>query len=371
MGTGRASWRVGEGEEAVADQGLSAATRQKLDSYASLLEARSVRCVRLVPLVLREPVETLFRRRAGLFARFGEGGRQEWGIEMAFERRLRPTREHRDGRIVRGGFDVIHLSSGSCLLGWTGDRDGFDHGALRLARGAYPLATRPFITSGPMLRLLEAMADAHGWAATAADTMGYSRQTHSFGKDMEPLPLRQAFDEFARDRRLVHSVVVKCKDARGHQKLRAQFDRHGQVLVLDGSATEAAEGFALPAIAAFLANSQTFEVPREPDFRTQRAVHLDFPAHTFPTPREMEKLADAIRQGEGLGVSIVHLNPYMEAQVLDYFSGATVDVVVMQGHRVSLVPRTEGAHDALERIASTVFRFFGEAELRVGTLTGS
>jgi hypothetical protein len=77
----------------------------------------------------------------------------------------------------------------------------------------------------------------------------------------------------------------------------------------------------------------------------------------------MRSLCDAMRKGEGLAVTVIHLNPYLQAQIIDMLTGRAADMVVMDKARVSLIPRSRDCSVALERMTTTLLRHFGEAQI--------
>jgi len=71
-----------------------------------------------------------------------------------------------------------------------------------------------------------------------------------------------------------------------------------------------------------------------------------------------------VRKADGLNVSVIHLNPYLQSQILDFFTGDAVELLVTSPGRVSLLPRSSDCGSTIERIATTIYRHFGEAKAR-------
>lgn len=320
---------------------------------------------RLIPLLTEVPISEAIRRREGLF-HVCEARATPFGYEVDFSRRLRSSRDHPEGRLVQGSFDILAISDLLCILGSSLPPDVQRHGPALFARSAYPLARRPFINSDSVRRLVDGVAADRNWAATALDAMGYERQTRKFRRDMKPQPVDDAFDEMKDQKRQVHQVKVAFFDGDDNEAYRASFNRYGEVTVYQGCLDVAVQEFVFPAVNAITSEAQAYAVERERMPSHQEALQLSYADEPFGEHEDMKYLCEAVRGAEGLSVTTVHLNPYLQAQVLDFFTGAAVELVVMDASSVCLIPRSSGCRSALERIAETIFYYFGEAEITRG-----
>jgi hypothetical protein len=98
-------------------------------------------------------------------------------------------------------------------------------------------------------------------------------------------------------------------------------------------------------------------------------VSLRFPEGTFSRVDDIDALCQAVRCGEGVNVTVLHLNPYLHAQVLDYYAGQALDMLILDDASVSLLPRSASASVTIQRVVTMVFRYFGEADVTVETIT--
>jgi len=206
------------------------------------------------------------------------------------------------------------------------------------------------------------MAAEKGCTATALDAMGYDR-ARRFRRDMREQPVDDALAEMRQQDRYVHRLEVSFTDANSSELLRASFDRYGNVSLCRGDPELAVTGFILPIVAAYTSRANMYSVEVSPKPRQQELLQLTFPNEPFGTYTDMEALCDALRRGEGLAVTILHLNPYLQAQVVDMLTGVTADMIVLDKSRVSLCPRSQRGGQSLERMTSTLLRHFGEAQV--------
>lgn len=63
-------------------------------------------------------------------------------------------------------------------------------------------------------------------------------------------------------------------------------------------------------------------------------------------------------------VSVIHGNPYVHMQLLDYYDGSSYDVWVIESNRVDIVPQTKSSAGSIERITKHVFNTFAEGDVR-------
>jgi hypothetical protein len=333
-----------------------------LEGRTGALRRRKIKCLRLMPLLLRQPFSELLRRRAGLFRNLTPS-QTDFGLGIAFERKLKPTPVDPRGRIVEGAFDALAVSENLSLLASSLDLDAHENGPRLLARKAYPIAKRPFLPSPMLRRLIEQMAAPRQWTAISLDAIGYDRKTRQFRRDMKQQSVSDAMSEMSEQGRQLHRVLISFQEENGREKLRSAFDRYGCATVHKGDIGIATTGFVLPAARDALAAYQTFDVVRTPQPLQQQVVQLTYRDDPFEKREGMTSLCRSVRDGEGLSVTEVHLNPYLQAQILDFFTGAAVEMLVMDSKTVSLIPRSDNCQATLERIAAVVFRHFGEAKV--------
>lgn len=331
-----------------------------LQDQATALRKHRVGRVRLLPVLLEVPLADLLRRRAAFFRQLAlrtEG----FGLVVEFSRLLRPSAGYPRGRLVSGTFDILIVSDRLCILASSLPADSHCHGPVVLAECAYPLAKRPFLTSLELCRLVGSTADRNGWEAIAVDAMGYDRKTLAFRRDSKCQAVDDAFREMTAQGRQVHKVKVSFREEDGRQALRAWFDRHAETTIQRGDLGSAVRDFLFPAIEAVSSAGAEFAVPRSERLADQEVLQIAFAEDLFLEHGDMNGLCEALRKGDGLSVTTMHLNPYLQAQILDFFTGAAVELLVTDERTISLIPRSGNCRSTLEKIAQTVFYYFGEA----------
>lgn len=346
---------------------LPAAVEQFLTSAREALNARRIDRLRLYPLILRASLETLITRRKRLFD-FVHADPKDYGLEVIFKRHLKWSKNFPDGRDCEGVFHLLSVAEGIIVVASTLVGDHHRYGPTRFTDKAYPLARRPFLPSTTLIRLIERLAANRGWTPTTRDTWGYHRQSRSPRRDLEHQPPADAAREMAEQGRLIHRMKVTFR-RQSHEKARLTFDRNAALTMFRGNPSTALRELVLPGIAEATETNATYEVVRTPEPMKQEVVELDFADEPFDTYDAMRRLCDAVRQGDGLNVAIIHLNPYLHAQILDFFTGAAVELLVTDSRSVSLVPRSGDCGSSIQRVATTIFRHFGEGRPKRGQLT--
>jgi hypothetical protein len=329
--------------------------RAYLHNQRELLQRGAIRALRLTPLVLSNHLHVLLRRRSLLFDEW-DLEETPFGCQATFLRRLH------SGRRVRGCFGILNLGSTICLLASSLHHDADANGPGYLVEHSHPLARKPFVGSSTLRRLLLQMAQRNKWEPLVVRSEGYERVTGEYRLDAKRQPIADAFEEMVQQGREMHRVTVRFRHTDGGPSLRAAFSREGKTTVLRGEPLRPLRDFLLRVcdLDGQEARARAVEFAALP--LEQTAVRLDYDLPVFTGRARMEALVRATRRASGLNVTVLHLNPYLQAQVVDFYSGGTVDMVVMDQSAVSLIPRTPGSQPALDRVAETVFRFFGEAE---------
>jgi hypothetical protein len=335
------------------DSRLPATARDRLAVWHRSLHQRKVEKVVLTPLVLRDPLQTVLARRSRLFATW-ELRPAAFGLIAHFACDVQPTPSHPDGRRVEGDFEIVELGSDACLLVYDLRTEEEERGPEQLARRSYPLATCPFIRSRDLLSQIVRLAKDRGWIPICTDAMGYDRDTQEFRRDMKHQPATDAFREMAEQGRLVQHMKVSFRDEQGLEHLLATLD----------------DRLVLPAMGQSASRARSVSVQREPEPSRQMVVRLIFPSGTFATSGEAEVLCEAVRHGAGLSVATLHLNPYLNAQIVDWLTGESVQLTITDTSTVSLIPRSKAPRSTLERVVATIFRYFGEADVRAERVTG-
>jgi len=341
---------------------LPANIANQLASYTNSLQNGTTKLLRLSPLMLRQPIERLLARRVSLFSRW-EYKLATFGYTIDFSRKLKASEENPQGREIAGTFDLLKLEDDICLIFSSLPQEADTHGPRLLAKKAYPLARRPFLPSATLLGLIRAVEKANGWQAISLDAMGYDVETRRFRRDMKRQPADLAAAEMNEQRRQIHRMLISFEGKNRKEHMRVSLDRYARAVVHIGDVSLALSALVIPAVRAAQAKSETYNVDHSPDPSRQEMVEIQFRDDALAKYADMEKLCRALREHDGLSVTIIHLNPYLQAQVLDFLTGAAVEMAVMDSRTVSLVPRAGDCRETIPRIAAQVFRSFGEAEL--------
>ncbi len=333
---------------------------QYLRSSGKALRERKIERLRFHPLILRSPLDVLLGRRRRLFD-FVQYDEKAYGFEVQFKRRLKRSASHPEGRECQGAFQLLGISDGLIVVASDLPSDDHLHGPAHFTRKAYPLARRPFLPSTVLIRLIERFAASHDWTPTALDTWGFHRQSRRSRRDLERQTPAAAAREMAEQGRFPHRMLVSFRDRRG-EVARLTFTRNCRLTMLSGNPSTALSELVLAGVAESMAADNTYEVKRATEAVNQEVVELDFSDEPFDTYDAMRTLCDAVRQSDGLNVAIIHLNPYLQAQILDFFTGAAIEMLVTDSRSVSLVPRSADCGAAIQRVATTIFHHFGEGK---------
>lgn len=326
--------------------------------------------VRLSPLVLKRPLREVMSRRQRMFDLLTMD-ETEYGLYVRFRRNLRPTKQHPQGRIVTGDFNILSIEDDIVMVASGLDSDAHANGPELIWEHSYPLALMPFISSLVLKRTVEHAVESQGWQATCVSAAGYCQESHAYRFDNKRQDIAITFSEMAQQGRHLHRVELLLSDGSDRALGRFAVDRFAQAAVMSGNISMVLREFVLPMVCSFCDEKSARSVRRADSAAEQQAVVITFQENTFADNEDLETLCEAISQSPGLGVSVVHLNPYLQAQVLDYLSGATVSVIVATHNRMAIVPRSGDVETAMDRICSTVFRRFGEGKATVELLSSA
>jgi hypothetical protein len=290
------------------------------------------------------------------------------GLYIEFKRAIKASSEHPQGRIIDGDFNILKIDDSLAVIASELPPDANKHGPELLWTRSYPLAASPFITSLFLKHTVEDMVSDTGWQATCVDASGYCTESRAYRRDTKRQDIACTFAEMAQQGRNLHHVELLLHDKAEKEQARFSVDREAKVAIKSGDPAFTLTHFIMPMSLWFQHHIKELAIERAARANDQRAVVLTFPKDTFSQNEDLETLCDAIRQAPGLGVTIVHLNPYLLAQVLDYWSGATVGVMVTSNSRMVMVPRCGDVDSTVGRICSTVFQCFGEGDATVERL---
>jgi len=346
------------------DIALPPTVRDRAEYMSEVLLAGVVQRVALSPLVVRQSVEALLDRRRRVFTGL-DATQAGYGYAAQFTLCTKPSQQFPEGKVVAGSFDLLHVTDQLWVLASTTSSEIEQYGPVLLAKRAYPLGARPFVDSGQLLRDVTGIARERDWSPICVDAMGYDRETRGFRRDTKHQEVGEAFREMAEQGRQMHQMQVSFREGRGREVLRASFSRYGRAIVREGSVLLALDEFVLRVVGQSLNRRAALSIQREREPMQQKLVRLAFSPGTLARTEDIRALCDAIRHDGGMSVTTLHLNPYLNAQVLDYLTGEAVQLIVTDTGSAALIPRSESCKGTMERIVTTVFRHFGEAEVSV------
>jgi hypothetical protein len=324
------------------------------------LRLRKIERLRLYPLILRQPLDRLIARRRRLYDSV-DIRQTHAGYEVAFNRQLKRSKTHPDGRLCTGTFSLLIINEQLVVVASSLTGDDHLNGPDRWVKNAYPLARRPFFPSNSLIQRIEAFAASRAWEPISVDAIGYHRHSQRLRRDMDPQPPAEVAREMAEQGRRVHKLLVSYRH-NAVETARIKFDRNCTATIEKGSPATALRELILPGVSEALQGGEAYEVERAEEPAEQESVELEFQDEPFDSYDSMRSLCDAVRHADGLNVSIIHLNPYLQAQILDFFTGAAIEMLVTDTRVVSLIPRSSGCGAAMERVATTIYRYFGEAK---------
>jgi len=205
------------------------------------------------------------------------------------------------------------------------------------------------------------MAATHGWTALSLDAMGTTETVGSARHATQPV--RAAMQEMAEQGRPgatgYSSPSGRTRTVRRCARPRPVWRRSCST----GAVEVVYRDFIGPAIREAQHETKTYDVARAEQPLCSRWCKLRYHDEPFSTFDGMNALCDAVRSCRRVSVTVIHLNPYLQAQILDFFTGAAVELWIMDSNTVSIVPRSAKCQTTLERIATTILGVFGEARV--------
>lgn len=322
------------------------------------------------PLVLYEGLGDLLARRREIWSDSSFRAK-EYGYAVKFSSRIRPSHSNPAGRAVSGAFDILAVDEQSCLLASRLPSEEDALGPELLAERVHPIAARPIVSAEQIRDNVQALAERRDWEATTTDVLGYD-ETGSYRRDTKKQGLEKALLEMREQGRRPYSLGVSFRNTERKVVLRAYFKINGAVALHKGSEVLGpVVYYVIPAVRRFLQEGKAYsavETCASPF--AQQAVELTFRFQSFEDIERMKEICLNLAEERGLSVSIVHANPYVQAQVVDLLYGAVVSLLIMDPKTVTLVPRSGDCSRTLGRIATSLFRFAGEGTIRVAGGTG-
>lgn len=97
---------------------------------------------------------------------------------------------------------------------------------------------------------------------------------------------------------------------------------------------------------------------RQPRARLSEAISLRFTAGYFADADRLQSLVEALRAQPGMGVAVVHRNPYLQVAVTDYRDGSNCNLFVTDDDAITVYPGFRASMGSLARLSEALAETF-------------
>ena len=102
---------------------------------------------------------------------------------------------------------------------------------------------------------------------------------------------------------------------------------------------------------------------REVHTRQEHAIAVQMPTGIFSNPESVSALLEALSEQRGVGIAVLHRNPYLHVAVTDYLDGSNFDAFVTFDDRVIIYPGYRASVGALTRLTEHLAERFAAREV--------
>lgn len=102
---------------------------------------------------------------------------------------------------------------------------------------------------------------------------------------------------------------------------------------------------------------------RRPHQRQEHAIAVQMPSNIFANPASVSALLEALSEQRGVGIAVLHRNPYLHVAVTDYLDGSNFDAFVTFDDRVVIYPGYRATVGALTRLTEHLAERFAAREV--------
>lgn len=102
---------------------------------------------------------------------------------------------------------------------------------------------------------------------------------------------------------------------------------------------------------------------RQAHVRTEQAIAVQMPSHTFADPESVSVLLETLSEPRGVGIAVLHRNPYLHVAVTDYLDGSNFDAFVTSDDSVLIYPGYRASAGALTRLTEHIAERFAAREV--------
>jgi hypothetical protein len=102
---------------------------------------------------------------------------------------------------------------------------------------------------------------------------------------------------------------------------------------------------------------------RHPHVRPEHAIAVQMPSGIFSEAESVAELLDALSEQRGVGIAVLHRNPYLHVAVTDYRDGSNFDAFVTVDDRVVIYPGYRATVGALTGLTEHIAERFAAREV--------
>ena len=102
---------------------------------------------------------------------------------------------------------------------------------------------------------------------------------------------------------------------------------------------------------------------RQAHVTPERAIAIEMPSGIFSEPDAVADLLTALSEQRGVGIAVLHSNPYLHVAVTDYLDGSNFDAFVTAEDRVVIYPGYRASAGALTRLTEHLSERFAAREV--------
>lgn len=102
---------------------------------------------------------------------------------------------------------------------------------------------------------------------------------------------------------------------------------------------------------------------RQAHVRAEHAIAVHMPSGVFSDAESVSELLEALSEPRGVGVAVLHRNPYLHVAVTDYLDGSNFDAFVTSDDSVVIYPGYRASAGAFTRLTEHIAEQFAAREV--------
>jgi hypothetical protein len=102
---------------------------------------------------------------------------------------------------------------------------------------------------------------------------------------------------------------------------------------------------------------------RQAHIRTEHAIAVQMPTGIFSDAESVSDLLEALSEQRGVGIAVLHRNPYLHVAVTDYLDGSNFDAFVTSDDSVVIYPGYRASAGSLTRLTEHIAERFAAREV--------